>query len=138
MKETQYIISNNNYGIAVGLVGEKEQTERDCILCENIYGSSYSDNYFNGIIYLPSISAFKKFLILKEYYKVWDRHWAENQRWNNFLPIPPNIYRFTKEATKIAKQIMNSRVTYENFMVNISARNSEYQMGVISAENPDS
>ncbi len=33
---------------------------------------------------------------------------------------------------------MNSRVTYENFMVNISGRNSEYQMGVISAENPDS
>ena len=129
MKETQYIISSNNYGIAVGLVGEKEQTERDCILCENIYGSNYSDNYFNGIIYLPSISAFKKFLILKEYYKVWDRHWAENQRWNNFLPTPPNIYRFTKEAIKIAKQIMNSRVTYENFMSQISSRNNEYQIG---------
>ena len=129
MKETQYIISNNNYGITVGLVGEKEQTERDCILCENIYGSNYSDNYFNGIIYLPSISAFKKFLILKEYYKVWDRHWEENQRWNNFLPIPPNIYKFTKEATKIAKQIMNSRVTYENFMSAISSRNNEYSIG---------
>jgi hypothetical protein len=129
MKETQYIISNNNYGIAVGLIGDKEETARECILCENIYGSNHSDNYFNSILYLPNIKTFKKFLILKEYYKVWDRHWAENQRWNNFLPTPPNIYRFTKEAVKIAKQIMNSRVTYENFMSQISSRNSEYQIG---------
>lgn len=126
---TQYIISNNNYGIAVGLIGDKEETARECILCENIYGSNHSDNYFNSILYLPNIKTFKKFLILKEYYKVWDRHWAENQRWNNFLPTPPNIYRFTKEAIKIAKQIIDSRVSYENFMSQISSRNSEYLIG---------
>jgi len=126
---TQYIISNNNYGIAVGLIGDKEETARECILCENIYGSNHSDNYFNSILYLPNIKTFKKFLILKEYYKVWDRHWAENQTWNNFLPIPPNIYKFTKEAIKIAKQIIDSRVSYENFMSQISSRNNEYQIG---------
>jgi len=78
-------------------------------------------------MYMASIEQFKKFLILKEYFKVWDKHWATNN--GREIPIAPNIYKFTKEAINKAKDIMGSHVRYENFMSQISARNNEYQMG---------
>ena len=122
----KYIVSNNGLGIAVGVIGET--AKEDATLAENIYGCNISDHLFNSLIYMASINQFKKFLILKEYFKVWDKHWAANKEYNNHLPIPPNVYRFTKEAIKQAKDIMLS-VRYENFMSQISARNNEYQIG---------
>jgi hypothetical protein len=123
----KYIVSNNGLGIAVGVVGET--AKEDATLAENIYGCNISDHLFGSLIYMASVKQFKKFLILKEYFKVWDKHWAANKEYNNHLPIPPNIYKFTKDAIKRAKQIMNSCVQYENFMQKISARNNEYQIG---------
>lgn len=123
----KYIVSNNGLGIAVGVIGET--AKEDAILAENIYGVNTADHLFDSLIYMPSIQQFRKFLILKEYFQVWDKHWAANQEYNNHLPLPPNVYRFTKEAIKRAKQIMSSNVRYENFMSQISARNNEYQMG---------
>ena len=130
----KYIISNNGLGIAVGVIGST--AAQDAILAENIYGCNISDNLFGSLIYMTSVKQFKQFLILKEYFKQWDKHWAENQRWNNFLPTPPNIYRLTKAAIKEAKDIMLS-VRHENFMSAISSRNNEYSIGVVSAENED-
>jgi hypothetical protein len=123
----KYIVSNNGLGIAVGVVGET--AKEDATLAENIYGCNISDHLFGSLIYMASVKQFRKFLILKEYFKVWDKHWAANKEYNNHLPIPPNIYKFTKDAIKRAKQIMNSCVSYENFMSQISARNNEYQIG---------
>jgi hypothetical protein len=123
----KYIVSNNGLGIAVGVVGET--AKEDATLAENIYGCNISDHLFGSLIYMASIKQFRKFLILKEYFKVWDKHWAANKEYNNHLPIPPNIYKFTKDAIKRAKQIMNSCVQYENFMSVISSRNNEYQVG---------
>jgi hypothetical protein len=123
----KYIVSNNGLGIAVGVVGET--AKEDATLAENIYGCNISDHLFGSLIYMSSVKQFRKFLILKEYFKVWDKHWAANKEYNNHLPIPPNIYKFTKDAIKRAKQIMNSCVSYENFMSQISARNNEYQIG---------
>jgi len=123
----KYIVSNNGLGIAVGVVGET--AKEDATLAENIYGCNISDHLFGSLIYMASVKQFKKFLILKEYFKVWDKHWAANKEYNNHLPIPPNIYKFTKDAIKRAKQIMNSCVQYENFMSVISSRNNEYQVG---------
>ena len=123
----KYIVSNNGLGIAVGVTGCSAQ--EDATLAENIYGCNTSDHLFGSLIYLPSFSQFKKFLIIKEYYKVWDEHWAANKEYNNFLPAPPNIMRFTRTAIKRAKSIISSNVRHENFMSQISARNNEYQIG---------
>lgn len=123
----KYIVSNNGLGIAVGVTGET--AAEDATLAENIYGCNTSDHLFGSLIYMHGVDQFKKFLILKEYFKVWDKHWAANKEYNNHLPTPPNIYRFTKKAIKQAKEIMSSNVRYENFMSQISARNNEYQIG---------
>ena len=123
----KYIVSNNGLGIAVGVIGET--AKEDAILAESIYGVNIADHLFDSLIYMASVKQFRKFLILKEYFQVWDKHWVANQEYNNHLPTPPNVYRFTKEAIKRAKQIMSSNVRYENFMSQISARNNEYQMG---------
>jgi hypothetical protein len=120
----RYIVSNNGLGIAIGVIGET--AIQDATLAENIYGCNISDHLFGSLIYMASVKQFKKFLILKEYFKVWDNHWAENN--NTVIPTAPNIYKFTKEAIKQAKDIMCS-VRYENFMSQISARNNEYQIG---------
>ena len=119
----QYIVSNNGLGIAIGVIGET--AIQDATLAENIYGCNISDHLFGSLIYMASVKQFKKFLILKEYFKVWDNHWAENN--NTVIPTAPNIYKFTKAAINNAKDIMCS-VRYENFMSQISARNNEYQI----------
>ncbi len=129
MNDLNYIISNNGLGIAIGITGDKQKAQEDATLAENIYGCNISDHLFGSLIYMPSVEQFRKFLILKEYFKVWDKHWAANKEYNDHLPIPPNVYRFTKEAIKQAKEIISSNVRYENFMSQISARNNEYQIG---------
>lgn len=131
----KYIVSNNGLGIAVGVTGPT--AKEDATLAENIYGVNTSDHLFDSLIYMPSFSQFRKFLILKEYYKVWDQHWAANAEYNNFLPTPPNILRFTKAAIKRAKQIIAANVQQQNFMSQISSRNNEYNIGSHSDEAPE-
>ena len=129
MNNLNYIVSNNGLGIAIGITGDKQEATECATLAENIYGCNISDHLFGSLIYMHGIQQFKKFLILKEYFKVWDKHWAANKEYNDHLPIPPNVYKFTKEAINKAKEIMSSHVRYENFMSAISSRNNEYQMG---------
>ena len=123
----KYIVSNNGLGIAVGVTGET--AKEDATLAENIYGCNTSDHLFGSLIYLSDINKFRKFLILKEYFKVWSKHWAANKEYDDHLQMPSNVYRFTKCAIKQAKKIISSNVRYENFMSQISARNNEYQIG---------
>jgi hypothetical protein len=125
----KYIVSNNGLGIAVGVTGKT--AKEDAILAENIYGVNVSDHLFDSLIYMPSFAMFRKFLILKEYYKVWDAHWAA-------MPLTkPNIYRFTRHAIRNAKRVIAASVTHENFMQSISCRNNEYSTGSISAESTE-
>ena len=131
----KYIVSNNGLGIAVGVIGST--AKEDATLAENIYGCNVSDHLFNSLIYMASVNQFRKFLILKEYFQVWDKHWAANKEYNDHLPVPPNVYRFTKEAIKRAKQIISSNVRYENFMSAISSRNNEYSVGGYQDESSE-
>lgn len=137
MNDLNYIVSNNGLGITIGITGDKQEAIECATLAENIYGCNVSDHLFNSLIYMASVNQFRKFLILKEYFQVWDKHWAANKEYNDHLPIPPNVYRFTKEAIKRAKQIMSSNVRYENFMSAISSRNNEYSMGGYTDESSE-
>jgi hypothetical protein len=127
MNPLQYIISTNGLGIAIGICGDKNLALQDATLAENIYGSNHNDSLFNHLLYMPSIEAFKKFLIIKEYFCVWDEHFARNKSTGS--RAEGNIMQFTRRAIKRAKLIMESQVTYENFMQKISDRNQEYMLG---------
>ena len=129
----KYIVSNNGLGIAVGVTGST--AKEDAILAENIYGCNTSDHLFNSLIYMADHKQFRRFLILKEYFKVWDEHWLRNENLDS--PRNPNIYQFTKESIRRAKKIIQHNTRYENFMQNISSRNNEYSMGFMSAEKLD-
>lgn len=122
-----YIISNNGLGIAVGITGDKQQALEDATLAENIFGINTSDHLFSHLLYMNSFEQFKKFLILKEYFRVWDEHFGKNTvsgRRNI-----GNVMQFTRRAIKRARLVMESRVKYENFMQNMSARNNQYEIG---------
>lgn len=122
-----YIISNNGLGIAVGITGDKQQAAEDVILAENLYGCNHNDNLFTYMIYMSSMEQFKKFLILKEYFRVWDEHFGKNNvsgRRNI-----GNVMQFTRRAIKRARLIMESQVKHQNFMQQISSRNNEYMIG---------
>lgn len=127
MKPLNYIISTNGLRIAIGIEGDKQLAEQDAILAENIYGSDHSDSLFARLLYMHSIEQFKKFLILKEYFLIWDEHWGKNKV--SGRRDPAFVMQFTRRAIKRARLVMQSQVRYENFMQNISARNNEYQIG---------
>jgi hypothetical protein len=122
-----YIISNNGLGIAVGITGDRQQAIEDAILAENLYGCNHNDSLFTYMIYMSSVEQFKKFLILKEYFRVWDEHFGKNTvsgRRN-----AGDVMRFTRRAIKRARLIMESQVKHQNFMQQISSRNNEYMIG---------
>lgn len=127
MKPLNYLISSNGLGIAIGVIGDKQQAQQNAILAENIYGSNHSDHLFDALIYMPSVLQFKKFLTLQEYFKIWDEHWAKNKVAGR--RDAAHVMQFTRRAIKRARLIMQSNVQYENFMQNISMRNNEYQIG---------
>ncbi len=127
MNPLNYIVSNNGLGIAVGIVGDKQLAHQDATLAENIYGFNHSDHLFDSIVYMPSIESFKKFLIIKEYFRIWDEHFTRNKVCGS--RSKGNIMKFTRRAINRAKIIMSSQVKYENFMYGMSARNNEYNIG---------
>jgi hypothetical protein len=127
MNPLNYIISTNGLGIAVGIVGDKQHAPHDATLPQNLYGFNHSDHLFDHLIYMPSLQSFKKFLIMKEYFKIWDEHWARNKVAGS--TVAANVMQFTRRAIKRAKLIIDSNVQHENFMQKISARNQTYSIG---------
>jgi hypothetical protein len=77
---------------------------------------------------MKSFEQFKKFLTLKEYFKVWDNHFAiergEEEEYKR-----GNVMKFTREAIKRAREVINNQVSMENFMFGMSSRNAEYVLG---------
>lgn len=127
MKPLNYIISNYGLGVAIGITGDKQLAEQDAILAENIYGSNHSDDLFASLIYMAGVRQFQKFLTLKEYFLIWDEHWGKNKVAGR--RDPALILQFTRRAIKRARLVMESNVSFENFMQGISARNNTYEIG---------
>jgi hypothetical protein len=134
MNPLTYIISNNGLGIAIGIVGDKQLAHRDVTLAENVYGSNHSDHLFASLLYMPSVQQFKKFIILKEYYAIWDKHWSRNKVSGS--KNTPNVMQFTRRAIKQGNLIMESRVTYEDFMRKIGM--SSHQYGISNKQTNES
>ena len=134
MKPLQDLISNNGLGIAVGIVGPNAQ--QDAVLAENIYGCNHSDHLFDTIVYMPSIEVFKKFLILKEYFRIWDEHFTRNKVAGTLTA--GNVMQFTRRAIKRAKLVMDGQVRYENYMSRISSHTNAYNVGGYNDENEES
>lgn len=122
-----YIISNNGLGIAVGITGDKQQALEDATLAENLFDINTSDHLFSHLLYMNSFKQFKKFLILKEYFRIWDEHFGRNTV--SGRRDLGNVMQFTRRAIKRARLVMESQVTYENFMQHMSTRNNEYMIG---------
>lgn len=135
MNPLNYIVSNNGLGIAIGICGDKQLALQDATLAENIYGSNHNDSLFDHLLYMPSVEAFKKFLIVKEYFCIWDEHFTRNKVSGS--RIKANVMQFTKRAIKRAKLIMESQVRHENFMQQISDRNQEYMLGKYQDEREE-
>ena len=135
MNPLQYIVSTNGLGIAIGICGNKKLALQDATLAENIYGSNHNDSLFNHLLYMPSLEAFKKFLIVKEYFCVWDEHFSRNK--GTGTRTKGNVMQFTRRAIKRARLVMDSQVTYENFMQKISNRNQEYMLGAHQDEQEE-
>ena len=139
-----YIVSNNGAGIAVGIVGNKEEAECLAVLAENIFASNHSDEYFSHIIYMPNLKKFKELLVMKEYYNEWDKYWdsvdhykiKEGEELKTHM-IPSFVLKFTKAAIRTANEIMSNNVKLENFMQNISHRGQTYSLGSIYSEKDD-
>lgn len=126
MQAPQYIISQYGAGIAVEMKGDSQSCQQQATLANNIYGYNTSD-LSDNIVYMPSLEAFQKFLIVQEYFRIWDEHWARNRVSGSRNKA--NIFRFTRRAIKRGKLILQSQVFYDNFMSKISSRNNEYNIG---------
>jgi hypothetical protein len=127
MNPLHYIVSNNGFGIAIGIIGNKQQALEDATLAENIFGSNHSDHLFSHLLYMSSVEQFKKFLIIKEYFRVWDEHFGKNKVAGR--RTSGMVIQFTRRAIKRARLVMESQVKFENFMQQISSRNNEYNIG---------
>lgn len=123
-RDMKYIISENGLGIAVGLVGEDQETQETMISAENILGVNTNTDIFKGVIYFRSIKQFKKFLVLREYLNMWQLHTRKNFITGN--KTVANILSLTKRAIKQARLTMESSVEYENFMRQIHQSNIWY------------
>ena len=127
MNPLHYIISPNGCGIAVGVVGNKELAACDGNLAENIFGVNHSDHLFDHLIYMKDVKQFKHFVILKEYFAIWDEHWTKNRvsgRRDSALD-----FSFARRAIKRARLVFDYRLKYEPFMQQISSRNTQYVLG---------
>ncbi len=127
MKPLHYLISNYGCGIVIGVIGDKKLAEQEAILAENIFGSYWTDHLFDSTIHMNDVKQFTKFLVLKEYFAIWDEHWTRNRV--SGRRDPALVYSFLRRAAKRARLIFEGQVKYENFMSNISARNNEFTIG---------
>lgn len=129
-----YLISQNGLGIAVGLIGPQQEALEDRTLAENIYDVETNDSFYSGIIYMRDFRQFKKFLILKSYFRIWDLHFTRNKV--SGARNKANEMKFARRAIKQAKLIVESSVSFENFMRNIYAASMHYELGVIGTGCP--
>lgn len=113
MKPLHFIISTNGGRFAVGVIGDTTKAQEFGVSAENICGFNTSDELFSGLVFVPTVKAFKKLLILKEYFALWDEHWTKNKFGAR---LTPNIMEFTRRAIKRANIIMSSCVEYEDFV----------------------
>jgi hypothetical protein len=140
----KYIVSNNGAGIAVGLIGNKQEAKCLATLAVNLYNVNISDEYFDHLIYMPSMKKFKELLVMAAYYNEWDEYWEsinhykfeegqeEKARVNQSF-----VLKFTKAAIRTMRNTMEKDVKLENFMQNISNRSQTYSMGSIYAEKSE-
>lgn len=139
-----YIVSNNGAGIAVGVIGDKQEAECLANLAYNLYNANTSDEYFDSLIYLPSFKKFKELLVMKEYYNEWDKYWElvnhykiEEGDESKTHMIPSFVLKFTKAAIRTVNEIISNNVKTENFMQNISNNTQAYSLGTIYTDKQD-
>jgi hypothetical protein len=122
----KYVVSNYGYGVSVGLL-DKETAEQDMNLAHNLFNVNSNEYLFHGSINFRSLKEFKRLLAFKEYYKQWETHWQSgNKEYNNCS--------FWKKAFAAAKKELNTSVSYNNFMDQISSANNHYNVGYYQDE----
>lgn len=123
----KYIVSPHGLGVAIGIIGDKEQALYDAQLAENLYGINHSDALFDRLVFMDSWKQFKNFLVLKEYFKI-----RSDQRNNNILF--PSELQTTKHAITLARKIIKENVSFENFMWQVAAAKSDvHECGIALA-----
>jgi hypothetical protein len=125
-----YLISNYGAGIAVALLNKRDADEH-INLAHNLFNSNADYTLFHGVINFPSFKQFKKLLIYKEYFKIWDEHFARNKFGAR---QKSKDVSFIRRAIKRAKLIIESNVEHRNFMSQIRNGQSNYSVGCYQDE----
>jgi len=131
----KYIISDNGLGIAVGLVGDQQEATEVRTLAENIFGINTNEDIFKGVLYMRDFKQFKKFLVLKEYFRFWSLHFTRDRVAGKMTE--PSVINLTKRALKQARLVLESSVQYENFMRQIHQSNVWYNFSPETAPESD-
>ena len=131
----KYIISDNGLGIAVGLIGDQQEATEVRTLAENIFGINTNEDIFKGVLYMRDFKQFKKFLVLKEYFRFWSLHFTRDRVAGKMTQ--PNIMSLTKRAIKQAGLVLESSVQYENFMRQIHQSNVWYNFAPEDSQSPE-
>ena len=119
----KYLVYNYGLGIAVGLLEQEGATE-EINLAHNLYDNNANYSLFHGCINFSSFKQFKRFLILKEYFKI-----CEENKQNKF-----NEYQFLRRAINRAKQLIKTNVLFHNFMSQIRSSTLKYNIGTYQDE----
>lgn len=125
MKPNKYIVSKNGTRIAVGIIGDKEQAQCDVNLAHNIFNSNDGEGMFSGLIFMESEKQFKRLLIWKEYFQVWDEFWTKNKLKAGKKKDKAMEFTFLKRAVKRATLIWESSVEREDFMLCLGGRQGD-------------
>ena len=128
-----YLISNYGVGISVALLN-KEDSEEHINLAHNLFNSNADPNFFHGIINFNSFKQFKKLLIYKEYFKIWDEHFARNKFGAR---QKSKDVSFIRRAIKRAKLIIESNVEYSPFMTQMRSSQQNYSVGYYQDEQEE-
>ncbi len=111
-----YLISHYGAGIAVGLIQE-DGAQEDMTLAHNLFNSTVHESLFHGAILFDSVKQFRRFLAYKEFFKVRMGH------------ITKKEFSYWKYAFRKAREIMQTNCRQNNFMFQITAANSNYNLG---------
>lgn len=125
-----YLISNYGAGISVALL-DKQDSEEHINLAHNLFNSNADCHLFHGVINFSSFKQFKKLLIYKEYFKIWDEYFVRNKFGAR---LKSKDISFIRRAIKRAKLIIESNVEYQNFMSQIRSGQSNYSTGFYQDE----
>lgn len=117
----KYVVSNYGAGITVGLL-DKETAEQDMNLAHNLFNVNSTEYLFHGSINFRTLKEFKRLLAFKEYYKQWENYWSNGGKEYSNL-------QFWKKAFRAANKELDTSVSYNNFMDQITASNNHYDIG---------